>query len=187
MLSGRAGTEAASLPGGASARAPTGNGDGNHAMEVDAGGHGDQWSPAFLSALEAACRALGVQAQLSSPSPVPPAPPSTNAAGASVEAAEGVGERVADAMEALLLAVQGRGPGKGSAPERGIDEGVTAMCLADGGRHGDLEAFASGVCSGDASVDRVATVLRMLFLLDLRALQDEVNVLLAMAQNVKAS
>lgn len=55
----------------------------------------------------------------------------------------------------------------------------------EGVEHG-VEAFASGVSTGDESCDRVATVLRMLFLLDLRDVQDEVNGILGMAQASKA-
>lgn len=46
----------------------------------------------------------------------------------------------------------------------------------------DLKGFAAGVKTGDEACDRVATVIRMLFLLDLRHLQDEVNGMLALAQ-----
>ncbi|CAM9579228.1 unnamed protein product, partial [Sphacelaria rigidula] len=37
----------------------------------------------------------------------------------------------------------------------------------------------------DEAIDRVTTVLRMLFLLDLRGLQDDVNAVLAMAQSTR--
>lgn len=46
----------------------------------------------------------------------------------------------------------------------------------------ELEGFSAGVDTGDETCNRVATVLRMLYLSDLRTLQDEVNGVLAMAQ-----
>lgn len=46
-----------------------------------------------------------------------------------------------------------------------------------------LEGFAAGVETGDEACDGVATVLRMLFLSDLRGLQDEVNGIIALAQS----
>ena len=46
----------------------------------------------------------------------------------------------------------------------------------------ELEEFSAGVDTGDETCNRVATVLRMLYLSDLRTLQDEVNAVLAMAQ-----
>ncbi|CAN0550177.1 unnamed protein product [Laminaria digitata] len=53
----------------------------------------------------------------------------------------------------------------------------------DGDRvYDELEGFSAGVDTGDETCDRVATVLRMLYLSDLRSLQDEVNGVLAMAQ-----
>lgn len=48
--------------------------------------------------------------------------------------------------------------------------------------HDELEEFSAGVDTGDETCNRVATVLRMLYLSDLRTLQDEVNAVLAMAQ-----
>lgn len=45
----------------------------------------------------------------------------------------------------------------------------------------ELEDFPAGVNTGDETCDRVATVLRMLYLLDLRELQDGVNDILALA------
>ncbi|CAM9858840.1 unnamed protein product [Scytosiphon promiscuus] len=52
------------------------------------------------------------------------------------------------------------------------------------GRHvfPELEGFAAGVETGSDACDSVASVLRMLFLSDLRRLQDEVNGVIAMAQ-----
>lgn len=47
----------------------------------------------------------------------------------------------------------------------------------------ELRGFAAGVDTGDAECDSVATVLRMLFLSDLRGLQDEVNGIIALAQS----
>lgn len=47
----------------------------------------------------------------------------------------------------------------------------------------ELEGFSAGVDTGDAACDSVATVLRMLFLSDLRGLQDEVNGIIALAQS----
>ena len=50
---------------------------------------------------------------------------------------------------------------------------------------GDLDAlqgYAPGFSTGDEACDRVATVLRMLYLLDLRGVQDEINGILALAQ-----
>ena len=53
----------------------------------------------------------------------------------------------------------------------------------DGDRvYDELKGFSAGVDTGDETCDRVATVLRMLYLSDLRTLQDEVNGVLAMAQ-----
>ena len=47
--------------------------------------------------------------------------------------------------------------------------------------------FPLGFSSGDATVDRCATVLRMLYLRDLRELQDGVNGILETAQQYTAN
>eukprot|EP00752_Nemacystus_decipiens_P007814 g6979.t1 len=61
------------------------------------------------------------------------------------------------------------------------------VAMDDGsGRNGslrELEGFSAGVDTGDPTCDSVATVLRMLFLSDLRDLQDEVNGIIALAQS----
>lgn len=92
-----------------------------------------------------------------------------------------------NALEALLSAVQNRIAG---GLETGGKGGTVAAMSSMGGAsmEGDeLADFAAGVCTGDEAVDRVATVLRMLFLLDLRGLQDDVNEMLALAQTIRAS
>lgn len=84
---------------------------------------------------------------------------------------------------------------RGEVKDGGMDHGdgrVVPMDRKDGSgedgrRDGDrvfdeLKGFSAGVDTGDEKCDRVATVLRMLYLSDLRSLQDEVNGILAMAQ-----
>ena len=51
----------------------------------------------------------------------------------------------------------------------------------------DLAQFPLGFSTGDAEVDRVATVLRILYLSDLRELQNGVNELLVTAQEYTAN
>ena len=51
----------------------------------------------------------------------------------------------------------------------------------------DLSMFPLGFSSGDATVDRCATVLRMLYLRDLRVLQDGINDILETAQQYTAN
>lgn len=71
--------------------------------------------------------------------------------------------RVLHALEALLAEAKKRLDAKDEAGLR------------------QLEGFPAGVNTGDDGCDRVATVLRMLYLLDLRELQDGVNDILAIA------
>ncbi|CAM9885115.1 unnamed protein product [Hapterophycus canaliculatus] len=51
----------------------------------------------------------------------------------------------------------------------------------------ELEGFAAGVETGSDACDSVASVLRMLFLSDLRNLQDEVNGIIALAQSSRTA
>lgn len=51
----------------------------------------------------------------------------------------------------------------------------------------ELEGFAAGVETGSEACDSVASVLRMLFLSDLRNLQDEVNGVIALAQSSRTA
>lgn len=114
---------------------------------------------------------------------------------------------VVRALEALLAAAQARVLAremtdniiKSNGEDRRVGGVVpvgakmqTAAGSGDGGVDNDgcrdddvLSGFAAGVCSGDEAIDRVTTVLRMLFLLDLRGLQDDVNAVLAMAQSTR--
>lgn len=144
------------------------------------------WSPTFLSALDAACRALGVEppSSVALPQPPPVTPPGdSNSHPDGNDADRDLDARVLEALEALLAEAKKRVAGRDMAltADGGGDTGVARA--ATGGESSDeLEGFAAGVCTGDEACDRVATVLRMLFLLDLRDLQDEVNVILALAQ-----
>lgn len=94
---------------------------------------------------------------------------------------------VLPALEALLVAARNRASlggevaGTPAMEAKGVVLGERAV--DDGDEYADsLAGFAAGVYSGDEVVDQVATVLRMLFLLDLRGVQDEVNAILAKAQ-----
>lgn len=66
-------------------------------------------------------------------------------------------------------------------------DGVAMDDGSEGGKGSlhELEGFSAGVETGDATCDSVATVLRMLFLSDLRDLQDEVNGIIALAQSCR--
>lgn len=57
------------------------------------------------------------------------------------------------------------------------------------GRHmfPELEGFGAGVETGSDACNSVASVLRMLFLSDLRNLQDEVNGVIALAQSSRTA
>lgn len=109
-------------------------------------------------------------------------------------------EAVVRALEALLPAIHSRVSARAGAAVPGVPENMDVSTpvknmpmmpgssMDDWGQGQDnLAAFAPGVCTGDEAVDRVATVLRMLFLLDLRGMQDKVNELLALTQTIKAS
>lgn len=120
------------------------------------------WPAEFLSALDAACMTMGLDPPLLQ---LPPPPPKTLQAPAPSH--DGLGKskdaRVLHALEALLAETKRRVDVKNEAVLR------------------ELEGFPSGVNTGDEACDRVAKVLRMLYLLDLRELQDGVNDVLAVA------
>lgn len=160
------------------------------------GGDTTPWSPGFLSALEDACQALGVKPP-ETPLVYPPPPPASESQARPVVTARGnealvdaKGSRdtgVLPALEALLVAARNRASlggevaGTPAMEAKGVVLGERAV--DDGDEYADsLAGFAAGVYSGDEVVDQVATVLRMLFLLDLRGVQDEVNAILAKAQ-----
>ena len=127
------------------------------------------WSPEFLSALDAAFVGMGLDPP-SIPLPPPPTKAGKNPAPRGDERERDGDVRVLQALETLLAETNKRcGRGTGS---RGVG----------GGGLDALQGYAPGVSTGDEACDRVATVLRMLYLLDLRGVQDEINGILALAQ-----
>lgn len=169
--------------------------DGPSVMSVEVeeeDGKTMSWSQDFLSALETACQAFGVEIPANA-QPFPPSPPSqspvtppatTTGNISSVDPARRGDTSVVRALEALLEAAKDRRLALDMAHTTMNTEG--GVGIVDGGGDG-LAGFAAGVCTGDEAIDRVATVLRMLFLLNLRELQDEINAILAHAQSIKAS
>ena len=104
------------------------------------------------------------------PLPPPPAKARENPAPRGDERGKDGDVRVLQALETLLAETNKRG-GRG-----------TGSPGVGGGGLDALQGYAPGVSTGDESWDRVATVLRMLYLLDLRGVQDEINDILAQAQ-----
>ena len=97
-------------------------------------------------------------------------------------------------LPALVSAGTDKGGGKSgaAAPKRG---GSLAAAQQDTGplphdaasNSASLEGFPPGLSTGDADLDKAIAVLRMLFVADLRELQNSVNEILAMLQNFTAN
>ncbi|CAN0390809.1 unnamed protein product [Ectocarpus fasciculatus] len=81
------------------------------------------------------------------------------------------------------------GSGQPEAVQPTISTTGDAMDVGPGGENRkfreQLRGFTAGVETGDEACDSVATVLRMLYLSDLRSLQDEVNGVIALAQSTR--
>ncbi|CAN0505074.1 unnamed protein product [Ectocarpus sp. 12 AP-2014] len=96
-------------------------------------------------------------------------------------------------QQAMGGARGGSGSDHGSVQPKPVQQTIStagdAVDIGPGGEHGkfreQLRGFTAGVETGDEACDSVATVLRMLYLSDLRSLQDEVNGVIALAQSTR--
>ncbi|CAM9399165.1 unnamed protein product [Choristocarpus tenellus] len=123
------------------------------------------WSPKFLSDLESTCVSLGVTFL-------------PNDVVGTLEALLVASRSTAERHEAGLAVKESTGSGAVVEENEGDEASFPPPTLSD---------FTSGVSTGDDTCDRVAIVLRMLHISDLRRVQHEVNSILLSTQDITAN